>query len=118
MSEETINTWDQLVKAYKAKLLPVKHTLAISRGEHGTAQVWSPYFLTNPSKDNAWYNHDKKTFHGDGNSTRLAFKDAVEKAKAWAKETYGYEGEWKGNSMRDLIPVIAHKNFPLRKTPK
>ena len=113
-----INTWDQLVAAVRTKLLPKKHGLSISHGEHGKAQVWSPYFLTDPSKDNAWYNYGRKTFYGDGNSRALAYKDAVEKAKAWVQETYGYEGEWKGNSMRDLVPVVAHKNFPLRKLPK
>ncbi len=118
MSNEIVNTWDQLVHAVVAKLLPKKHALAISRGEYGTAQIWSPYFDTDPSKDNAWYNHRKKAFHGDGNSTRLAFKNAVEKAKAWVKETYGYEGEWKNNYMMDLVPIVAHKNFPLRKRAK
>lgn len=124
MSDEQkylVNTYDQLVAAVTAKLIPKKHAVAISyqayqaRIAGGGTHAWSPFFQTDPRPDCAWYHHHKKAFYGDRMSDRA---DAAEKAKAWVRETYGYAGEWKRNAFRDWVPAIVQETFPIPRRPK
>lgn len=105
-----INTWEQLVAAVKTNTIPKKHALAISYSTSfpaiGTC-VWSPFFKTRP-EGTAWYENGCKYFHG----TR---ERGLEEAIAWVKETYGYDGPWVGNAMREKVPEIVQKNFKLRR---
>lgn len=108
-----VNTWEQLKAAVAAKLLPKEHALAISIGQHGEALVWSPFFKTNP-KDAAWYHHKNKAFFGRGSANERR-RSAIAEAIDWARKTYGYAGAFVGNALRDQVPEIVQKKFPIKR---
>lgn len=109
-----INTHDQLVAAVRAKIIPKKHALAISYtapARHVIASglhAWSPFFKTDPHSS-AWYHNKIKHFVG------LDRVQGLPEAIAWVSVTYGYEGAWVGNAMRDKVPAIVQKMFPIKR---
>lgn len=118
MSEETrriVNTWDQLQRARLDGVIHKKHALAITyrpSARHNAGSgvvVWSPFFETDP--DAAWYHHKRKWFGHD----RAA---GFEEARAWVAETYGYTGTWVGNAMRDQVPQVVQKKYPIKRHKK
>jgi len=117
MSEERwiINTWDQLKAAVEDKIIPVKHSLVISVDRNGAILIGSPFFDTDEKA--ARYFHKKKAFFGEGRGVECR-KDGIEKAIAWAAERYGYRAQWVGNAMRDKVPVIVNKTYPIRRRAK
>jgi hypothetical protein len=111
-----INTHDQLKAAVAAGIIPKRHALAITAStmaasayRHGVV-VYSPLFKTDTQA--AWYHHGCKWFHGEGRA-RAEQEQARSLAIAWVAETYGYRGEWVGNRMRDKVPAIVQKRFPI-----
>lgn len=116
MTEQRIvNTFDQLKAAVAAKIIPKKHALALSRGEHGTVIVWSPFFKTDLKA--AWYHHEQKAFFGDGVG-HARHANGNKKAAAWVRTKYGYAGGWKRNAIQDLVPLIVQERLPIPRRPR
>jgi hypothetical protein len=109
--KQIINTWGQLEAAVEAGIIPKEKAVALSYAPSETqgcsvanTRVFSPFFKTHPGEA-AWYQYGDMSFSGNRSSS-------MEEAKAWAEERYGIT-EWKGNRMRDVVPAIVQKHFPI-----
>ena len=124
MSDETINTHDQLRRAGGGVAIMPSYVGVRTQYFYG----WAVYRVgpdgkAIPTDPNAhWTNHGKKVFsklsQQNGLTPAQRSSGALEAAKQWVAEQGWYNGEWARNRMRDYVPREINKRFPLRKDTK
>ncbi len=107
MSDQIINTWDQLQAAKAAGLMAV----AITReylGPTGSSLYGTKVF------DLDGY----RIMFCNSDEPDSRFRDrqvaCEERAKRWASKSHGIT-EWKRNAMRDWVPAEIQKRWPIRR---
>lgn len=121
MSEEAVNTHDQLVKAGGGIAIGTATLPGRSRRAYG----WDVYRVVVKDgkaisvvtdSDAPWYAYGRKVFRFEDQSAE-GKAAALKAAQDWVADTYGEQGPWKRNGMRQrqYVPERINKQFPLRK---
>lgn len=124
MSDEAINTHDQLRKAGGGVAILPSYVGARTQYFYG----WSVYRVGADGKEiptdpnTHWTNYGRKVFsklpQQNGLTPAERSRGALEAAKRWVAEQGWYDGEWTRNRMRDYVPKEINKRFPLQKDTK
>ena len=114
---ETVNTYDQLIRAREAGLPDVAVSPHYWQGTReryrGGWHVYRPDFNLNPKQKNFWADDaNVKVFGATAHREERAA--LLEEAKAWASKRYKIK-KWARNRMGAYVDSRVNEQFPLRK---